>query len=83
MPRRTAPKCPARGAIADLKDDPNVFETLLSGQPFFGPAVLLTSDDWKRAVNFWWEELVAWKQRNKTRPYVEKHLGISLERIQP
>ena len=81
MPRRTASRCPPRGTEADYRD-PNAYEQLVTGEVFYGPPILVTSFDWKRAAELWHDELLQAKRKTRSRLYVEKHLKITIERNQ-
>jgi len=77
MPRRVAPKCLPRGSEADWRD-PNVAEQLIAGQTFYGPPILVTLHDWRKALEVWRESLIELKREHRSRLYVEKFLDITL-----
>jgi len=79
MPRRTAPKCPARGGGADLLDI-NALEQMISGEVFFGSKILVTLDDWRQAVELRRDDLINAKRKTRSKLFVEKFLGITIER---
>ncbi len=77
MPRRTAARCPPRGSEVDLRD-PNAFEQLVTGEVFYGPPILVTAHDFKKALEVWHDELLEVKREQRSSLFVERHLGVTL-----